>query len=296
VTQDDRNRSTTLSPDDRLLVVAPTGRDSDLLAKVLGEEGIAVCVCTSVMDACSEVLLGASAMLLAEEALIGSDMAAINTLLDLQPEWSDLPVLILVTGGKETMVSRERARERTDLHLNNVTLLERPIRIGTLVSSVQMAMRSRIRQYEIRGNLAQRVVAEEAVRRSEKLAVAGRLAASIAHEINNPLEAVTNLLYLITTSDNLEEVRAFARTAEQELARVSEITTQTLRFHRQQSKAIDLSLVELLESVLGLFHARLTGLDIEVVRDFRTAQTVHVFAGEIRQVIANLVAASCTCG
>ena len=275
--------------DDRLLIVAPTGRDSDLLVKVLGEAGIDAYVCRSVEEACEATAEGCAALLIAEEALSGPALVAIHDLMDRQPEWSDLPVLILVAGGRETMETRARTQERASLHLNNMTLLERPIRIGSLISSVKMALRSRSRQYEVRENLAVRATAEEAVRRSEKLAVAGRLAASIAHEINNPLESVTNLLYLISTTENIDEVRGFADMAQQELARVSEITTQTLRFHRQQSAPTEVALVDILESVLSLFQRRLTGANIDIRRDFRSSGRLSVYAGEIRQVIANLV-------
>ncbi len=275
--------------DNRVLLVAPTGRDGYLLAGVLTEAGVEAVACSSIVDACAEAQIGAAALLIGEEALGSDDLIALNTLLDGQPEWSDLPVLIMVVGGRETLETEERARQRANLHMKNVTLLERPIRMATLISSIEVALRSRRRQYDIRANLHQRAAAQEAVRRSEKLAVAGRLAASIAHEINNPLESVTNLLYLITSSDNMDEIKMFARTAEQELARVSEITTQTLRFHRQQTNPVEIAPGDIIESVLSLFHARLTGAHIRVRSDFRTEQKVLAFAGEIRQVIANLI-------
>lgn len=277
------------SLDFRILVVAPTGRDAELISKVLGEGGFKSFPCASIAMACEEAERGAAALLLAEEAVGPAELVELDRCLDRQPEWSDLPVLILVAGGRETLESEARARQRSNLQHKNVTLLERPIRMATLISAVDVAVRSRRRQYEIRSNLVHRATAQEAVRRSEKLAVAGRLAASIAHEINNPLESVTNLLYLISASDNLSEIKMFARTAEQELARVSEIATQTLRFHRQQSNPVDASVSDLLESVLSLFHARILGCQIRVLCDFRTNDKVNIYAGEIRQVIANLV-------
>ena len=277
------------SGDNRVLVVAPTGRDAELLVKVLNEAGFSGFSCATIAAACSETEHGAAALLIAEEALTAGGVAILDRCLDNQPEWSDLPILILVAGGIETLESEARARERANLHHKNLTLLERPIRMATLISAVDVALRARRRQYEIRSNLEQRATAQEAVRRSEKLAVAGRLAASIAHEINNPLESVTNLLYLITGSNDLNEVKMFARTAEQELARVSEITTQTLRFHRQQSNAVDVPLSDVIESVLSLFHARLLTAKIRVRCEFRSMEKINVYAGEIRQVIANLV-------
>ncbi|WP_213803682.1 ATP-binding protein [Granulicella sp. dw_53] len=275
--------------DDRVLVVAPTGRDGELLSSVLEESGIAVEICSTVGKACETARKGAAALLIAEEALGGEDLLELNRISQEQPEWSDLPILLLVTGGRETIQSRERARERANLQLNNLTLLERPIRVATMVSSLRMALRSRARQYEMRTSLEQRANVEEAVRRSEKLAVAGRLAASIAHEINNPLESVTNLLYLISGSNDVTEIKQFAVTAEQELARVSEIVTQTLRFHRQQSKPISVSLEEIIESVLALYGPRMQGANIQVNRRYGPTEKLYVYAGEIRQVLANLI-------
>jgi signal transduction histidine kinase len=277
------------SVDFRVLVVAPTGRDAELLTKVLAEGGFECCACATIANACKEAEQGVAAFLLAEEALGPAELAKLDECLDGQPEWSDLPVLILVAGGRETMESAARARQRANLQHKNVTLLERPIRMSTLISAVEAALRARTRQYEIRANLEQRATAQEAVRRSEKLAVAGRLAASIAHEINNPLESVTNLLYLINRSNDLGEIKMFARTAEQELARVSEITTQTLRFHRQQSNPLEALLSDLIDSVLSLFHGRILAARVRVVCDFRTAEKINIYGGEIRQVIANLV-------
>src|SRR5271170_4149541 len=109
--------------------------------------------------------------------------------------------------------------------------------------------------------------AEDALRKTEKLAAAGRLAASIAHEINNPLEAVTNLLYLLRHQPSLDrEARAYADLAQQEISRVAEMTQQTLRFYRQSTLPAVANVCELLDSVLTLFTGRLHSLQIEVSR------------------------------
>jgi PAS domain S-box-containing protein len=131
--------------------------------------------------------------------------------------------------------------------------------------------------------------AEEAMLRAEKLAVAGRLAASVAHEINNPLEAVTNLLYLIAQAEPGEEVREHAQLALEEVMRISMITQQTLKFHRQSGKPRPVLLSELVQTVLALFRAKLMAAQVEVkVRAEREA-SVAVMPGEIQQVFANLV-------
>ncbi len=110
---------------------------------------------------------------------------------------------------------------------------------------------------------------EEALRRSEKLAVTGRLAASIAHEINNPLEAITNLLFLLRNSSDLPDAaKQYVTMAEHEVHRIAEITQQTLRFYRQPTQPARATLAELLDSVLNLYQSRIHALDLHVERDY----------------------------
>ncbi|MGB6690591.1 MAG: ATP-binding protein [Terracidiphilus sp.] len=135
--------------------------------------------------------------------------------------------------------------------------------------------------------------AEDALRKTEKLAATGRLAASIAHEINNPLEAITNLLFLMRNFCELEEpVLGYVVMAEHEARRISEITQQTLRFYRQSTLPARANMGELIDSVLTLYHSRLNTLSIQVERDFDSSMDLFCFAGELRQVFANLVANS----
>ncbi len=131
---------------------------------------------------------------------------------------------------------------------------------------------------------------EAALIQNEKLAAVGRLAASISHEINNPLEAVTNLLYLACTSGELSaEVRGYLNSADQELARVSQIVSHTLRFHKQSTKPRAITAKDLLEPVLGLFAGRLTNSGIVLVLHERSEARVTCYEGEIRQILNNLV-------
>lgn len=130
---------------------------------------------------------------------------------------------------------------------------------------------------------------DEALRKSEKLAAVGQLASSIAHEINNPLESITNLLYLVQKSDSIDEMKDYARIAQQELARVTEITLQTLRFHRQQSKPTEVDLAELLRTLMTLYTGRLLVRRLHVEIKLSHAPPVMCLEGEIRQVVNNLL-------
>ena len=130
---------------------------------------------------------------------------------------------------------------------------------------------------------------QDALRKSEKLAAVGRLASSIAHEINNPLEAVTNLVYLARRTDNLEEIRERLQLAEEELSRVSHIATQTLRFHRQQSRPLPTNIAEVLQSILCLYHSKLMNSAIAVRFEKMDCPHLVCYQGEIRQLLTNLI-------
>jgi len=138
-------------------------------------------------------------------------------------------------------------------------------------------------------DIEERKRAERALMQTEKLAAVGRLASSIAHEINNPLESVTNLIYLARQDALLPEVQGFLDAAERELRRVSAITNQTLRFHRQSTYPQSVGCDELIGSVLSIYQARILNGEIKVENKRCTAVQVKCFEGEIRQVVANLV-------
>ena len=395
-------------------VIAPTGRDAELICSVLNAESVRATICSPDFlqsEAASAAPLGP--LLIAEEALQPATMEALGRLVQIQPSWSDFPILILAGNGRDT--ARSRTLERAWLPLGSPVILERPIRPGTLVSSVRAALRARQRQYQIRDTLAElrheretlqavldnlpvgivlckpsgeiilgnqrlesivrhpllpaaniddhgawkayhsdgrRVLGEEfplpramrsghaippeeyiyergdgtrgwislsaapivdargdvtggvvamsdidqqkkaesAIIQNEKLAAVGRLAASISHEINNPLEAVTNLLYLAGCSPGLsKEVQSYLASAEHELARVSQIVNHTLRFHRQSTRPRSLCAEDLVEPSLGLFKGRLGNAGIELQVRHQTSPEVTCYEGEIRQVMNNLI-------
>jgi PAS domain S-box-containing protein len=138
-------------------------------------------------------------------------------------------------------------------------------------------------------DLTEQKQSQEVVRRTEKLAATGRLAASIAHEINNPLEAVTNCLYLMEQTSLDSTAKTYLEMAQRELDRVVHITTQTLRFYRQNTRPTETDIHDLLETVLALYEARMRTFGIESIREYSDVPHVVVYDGEIRQILANLV-------
>ncbi len=130
---------------------------------------------------------------------------------------------------------------------------------------------------------------EEALRKGEKLAAAGRLAATIAHEINNPLEAVTNLLFLARADRSGESRRELLDLADRELQRVSHITRQTLGFYRETSTPVMLDVTEILKSVLDIFQGKLNSKAIKTTIEVKEYVNIRGVPGELRQVFSNLL-------
>lgn len=184
----------------RILIVAPLGRDAAAMVELLQSRGYLAQVCGGLAGAAAAVEQGAGALLLTEESLEREQMAALLPRLDGQPAWSELPVIILTTVG-------ERSAEWLD-HIaaaaGGVTLLERPLGAATLLRSIEVALRSRRRQYQVRDLLAAQRARETALRDSEerlRLAIdalrdADRrkdaFLATLSHELRNPLAPIRN--------------------------------------------------------------------------------------------------------
>ncbi len=138
-------------------------------------------------------------------------------------------------------------------------------------------------------DISARRLASLALIQSEKLAAVGRLASSIAHEINNPLEAVTNLLYIARHSTDLPEIVRMLDIADQELRRVAIITNQTLRFHKQSSRPQSITCLDLFSTVLSMYEGKIKNAGVIVEKRKRANKPVRIFEGDIRQVLNNLV-------
>lgn len=131
---------------------------------------------------------------------------------------------------------------------------------------------------------------QETLKLSERLAATGRLAHIIAHEINNPLEAMSNLLYLAAQSTNIDpETRSYIDQASLELLRISQITKQVLAYHRESKQPVRTSANEMLEGVLAMFRAHIGAMGVELATSLNCRDSIFVHPGEMRQVLGNLI-------
>jgi len=192
------------------------------------------------------------------------------------------PVILAKLRSGERIEHYETKRRRKDGSILDVSLTISPVKDGRgrVIGSSKIAR-----------DISDRKRAEAALIQSEKLAAIGRMAAAIAHEVNNPLEAITNLAYLLTINPSLnEEARSFARMLLDEVERASRITKQTLAFYRDSAVPVPVKLAELVDSVLQLHGPALMKKSIRVQRLICDEDVTTLgFAAELRQVVANLL-------
>ncbi len=166
----------------RLLILAPVGRDASLISSMLCHDAVICRPCSGVEELARELKRGGAALLITEEALAAGE-APLLAMIDEQPTWSDLPVLLLTTQGADSALVAHALTT-----LGNVTLLERPVRVTALASAVRSALRARARQYQTRAYLQEREQSDE--RKNQFLAM-------LAHELRNPLAPIRNSLQLL---------------------------------------------------------------------------------------------------
>jgi PAS domain S-box-containing protein len=163
------------------------------------------------------------------------------------------------------------------------------IAVSLTVSPMRSSSGEIVGASKIARDISARKQTEKAMRIAENLAAVGRLATSIAHDINNPLAAATNLLFLLENENLSEEGKHYLATAQRELSRIAHITAQALGFYRSRGELVWLSIATILDDALVLHHDRCSALGIEVSRDYDSAPQIFCRPGELRQVMVNLV-------
>ena len=207
------------------------------------------------------------------------------------------PVLRLIPehlhSDEKMILDSIRAGRRIE-HFDTIRLAKggRCLNVSLTVSPIKDDQGRIIGASKILRDVSARKQIEQSLLQAEKIAATGRMAATIAHEINNPLEAVTNLLYLMRPMITGPEGIGYLDSAESELARVSHIAKQTLGYYREHGEATSASLADIVRDAIAVYQPRCTGLGIQIRKSLDSSRKVVVRRGEIMQVISNLIANS----
>ena len=275
---------------ERVLVLAPTGRDCDLISKMLGAEGLCCAECRTVEELAAAVDEGAGLALFAEEALVGISIKQLVSVLERQPSWSDFPLLFLTSSSQEASLTSAQLLKLFGTEAN-ITLVERPVQVQTLLSSVRSALRARRRQYEVRDYLEERKSSDEKLLQTQKLESLGILAGGVAHDFNNLL---TGILGNASLALDMLPPRSPTERMLQDVVRASEraahLTKQLLAYAgkgRFVLQAIDLS-----DAVRDISHLIKSSIPKNAQLRLDLAEKlpcIEADASQIQQLVMNLV-------
>lgn len=236
--------------DRRVLVLAATARDAALTGEVLTAAGIDVVRCSGFDELLAGIPAGAAAVVIAEETLASDRRAALEAAIGQQPPWSDLPVLILARPGADSDEVGAAVAA-----LGNVTLLERPLRVATLLTAVRSAVRARERQYEMRRNLDLRAETEALLRDADRRK--NEFIATLGHELRNPLSPLrTGVELLKVTGRPDPDVLHLTMVMERQVGHLQRLVEDLLQVSRITRGVIDVK-----RQPLDLRHALSAAID-----------------------------------
>jgi signal transduction histidine kinase/CheY-like chemotaxis protein len=274
----------------RFLILGPTWKDAEITADLLRGAGIESQTFASLENLVAAVSEGAAGVLVPEEALSGPQKFPLAAILAKQPPWSDLPILILTRPGADSAEATEAWRT-----LGNVTLLERPTRVSTLLSAAQTAVRARSRQYQIRGHLAERLRNEQALRSADRRK--DEFLATLGHELRNPLAPILNSLEILKLSGAASEGGAAhaCSVMERQVSHLNRLVDDLLEVSRITRGVIEVKkepqdLSAIVKGALDTSRPILEGMRHEV--KFQASAQPLVVSGDavrLTQVFSNLI-------
>lgn len=278
-----------MSQDLQVLVVAPTGRDGQLICGMLAKGGIACRSYNGIRELCGQAADGIGAIILTEEALVPGAMEELDGLLNAQPAWSDIGLILLTSHG-----DRVQAAVRTKLQrrgARSVILIERPVRVLTLASSVDSLLQSRRRQYQIRDYLEERVRNESRLRETQKMESVGLLAGGIAHDFNNILTGVLgNASLALDDAPSGSRQAVWLTDVVNAAERAAQLTKQLLAYAGKGRFVIEpLDLSHEVREISGLIRTsipRTVQLRLELMESL---PCIEADTAQIQQVVMNLV-------
>lgn len=266
---------------ERILILAPTGRDAELACAALQAAGIDAASEPDVESLCSDIARGAGAAMITEEALDTHAMQCLRELLDAQPPWSDFPLLVFTSrpSDESTVRALDQLGDRA-----NVTMIERPIRVKTMVSAARAALRARNRQLEVRDLLSEL---------ERRVAERDNFLAMLSHELRNPLAAITLAVDSLGADQPgvsgeseilARQTRHLARLVD-DLLDIARVTTGKISLHKH-----DVDLADIAEHCVETMRARADARRVRLTfHHTRSHALVHGDPVRLEQVVNNLL-------
>ncbi len=276
--------------EERVLVLAPTGRDADLIGAMLEKETVPCDACRSVQELAEKVNEGAAMALFAEEALAGVSIQPLIGALAGQPSWSDFPLLFLSTMGRETSEASARLLALFG-HDANLTILERPLRVPTLLSSVRSALRARRRQYQVRDYLEEKKRNDEKLMEKQKLESLGVLAGGVAHDFNNLLTGILgNASLAVDTLPKGSNVQLILKDVVNASERAAHLTKQLLAYAGKGRFIVKtMNLSETVRDISHLIQSSIPS-NVQIKLDLAAGlPPIEADATQMQQIVMNLV-------
>ncbi|MBM6447858.1 response regulator [Pseudomonas sp. MIL9] len=296
---------------ERAIILAPLGRDGQIALMLLREAGFDGVVSAGLIELCRELEQGAGLLLISAEALLGIDLDPLLGLIEQQPAWSDLPIVLLTHhGGPE-----QNPASRFGPQLGNVTFLERPFHPETLISLVTTALRGRRRQYEARDRLidlsqselrlqntletleqqveertAQLRHNEEVLRQSQKMEAVGQLTGGIAHDFNNMLTGIIGSLELLRrrlARGRTEDLDSLIDLGVTSANRAAGLTHRLLAFSRRQS--LDSKPVEMNNLVISMGELLQRSINESICLEMQLSEHLWVAEADPNQLESALL-------
>jgi signal transduction histidine kinase len=296
---------------ERAIILAPLGRDSQIALMMLNQAGFDGVTCGDLLGLCAELEHGAGLLLISSEALLGRDLEPLLRLIEQQPAWSDLPIVLMTHhGGPEN-----NPASRLGSQLGNVTFLERPFHPATLISLITTALRGRRRQYDARDRLidlsqselrlqntletleqqveertAQLRHNEEALRQSQKMEAVGQLTGGIAHDFNNMLTGIIGSLELLRrrlARGRTEDLDSLIDLGVTSANRAAGLTHRLLAFSRRQS--LDSKPVEMNTLVISMDELLQRSINESIRLDMQLNEQLWVAEADPNQLESALL-------
>jgi signal transduction histidine kinase/ActR/RegA family two-component response regulator len=267
----------------RVLVFMPTGRDASLVCRMLEKAGIASLSCANARDLEEEILSGAGAVLIAEEALQTATFEHFIESLERQPVWSDVPVMLFASSAHNSEKLIEQVGARF-----NATIVERPIRVAMLVSAVRGALRAREKQYQTRDLLNQ---LEESDRQKDLFL------ATLSHELRTPLNSMLGWIRLLRREDLQSEIDrnhaldVIERNAKAQAELISDILfVSRVITGKLTLRLVPVDLISVIETAIDVVRPSAEAKDIRLNTSFNSSENqIEADADRLRQVFLNLL-------